>query len=139
MSIGLHCGPRKATNAGPPNRALEPQAILRSVRAIAFAVFAITTLLDMAFAAEKTRDRLVGAGSGSTTIEQALGLAYRNNPQLNAQRSATRATDENVPTALSGYRPRVTGTSSLSGQYLDTLVKAGSTPQTGQVYRKCVG
>src|SRR5262249_59463421 len=128
MSTGLRCSPCKAANYGPANRALEPQAILRSVRTIAFAVFAMTTLLDMALAAERTRDRLVGAGSGSTTIEQALGFAYRNNPQINAQRAATRATDENVPTALAGYRPRVTGTSSLTEQYLDTLTKAGPPP-----------
>ena len=134
MSTGLRCGPCEAANAGPPNRALEPRAILRSVRTIAFAVFAMTTLLDMALAAETTRDRLVGAGSGSTTIEQALGLAYRNNPQLNAQRSATRATDENVPTALSGYRPRVTGTSSLTDQYLNNLTKAGTTPDGTALY-----
>ncbi|MGB8804122.1 MAG: hypothetical protein WCC93_04280, partial [Chthoniobacterales bacterium] len=77
------------------------------------------TLADMTLAVEEARDRLIGTGSGSTTMEQALGFAYRNNPQLNAQRSSTRATDENVPTALAGYRPRVTGTSSLTEQYLD--------------------
>ena len=33
--------------------------------------------------------------------------AYRNNPTLNAQRAALRATDESVPQALSNYRPRV--------------------------------
>ncbi len=60
---------------------------------------------------------------GSTTLEAALALAYFNNPTLNAQRAATRATDENVPTALSGYRPRVTGSSSLTDQYLENLVK----------------
>ena len=60
---------------------------------------------------------------GSTTLEQALEQAYFNNPTLNAQRAATRATDENVPTALAGYRPRVTGTSSLTDQYLENLVK----------------
>jgi len=59
----------------------------------------------------------VGAGRGTGTIEGALVLAYRNNPQFNAQRSATRATDENVPTALAGYRPRVTGTSSLTSTW----------------------
>ena len=48
----------------------------------------------------------VGSGAGAGTIEGALVLAYRNNPQLNAQRSSARATDENVPTALAGYRPR---------------------------------
>ena len=41
----------------------------------------------------------------------ALIQAYQNNPQLNAQRAATRAIDENVPQALAGYRPRVSATS----------------------------
>ena len=39
------------------------------------------------------------------TLEWALVQAYQNNPSLNAQRAALRATDENVPQALSGYRP----------------------------------
>ena len=34
------------------------------------------------------------------TLEQALALAYQNNPQLNSQRAVVRATDENVPQAL---------------------------------------
>jgi outer membrane protein len=42
------------------------------------------------------------------TLESALAQAYRNNPTLNAQRAALRATDEGVPQALAGYRPRVT-------------------------------
>ena len=41
------------------------------------------------------------------TLEGALVLAYQNNPSLNATRAGVRATDENVPQALSGYRPRV--------------------------------
>ena len=41
------------------------------------------------------------------TIEAALVRAYQDNPQLNAQRATVRATDENVPQALSGYRPKV--------------------------------
>ena len=50
--------------------------------------------------------------SGADTLEWALVQAYQNNPSLNAQRAALRATDENVPQALSGYRPKlsVTGT-----------------------------
>ena len=40
------------------------------------------------------------------TIEAALVRAYQNNPQLNAQRAQVRSTDENVPQALSGYRPQ---------------------------------
>lgn len=44
------------------------------------------------------------------TLESALARAYNANPSLNAQRAAARAADENVSSALSGYRPRVTGT-----------------------------
>jgi outer membrane protein len=53
------------------------------------------------------------------TIEAALVRAYQNNPQLNAQRASVRATDENVPQALSGYRPRVAVTASAGTQYTD--------------------
>src|SRR3954454_11777508 len=51
------------------------------------------------------------------TLESALARAYVGNPTLNAQRASTRATDENVPRALSGYRPRVTGTADVGAQY----------------------
>jgi outer membrane protein len=37
----------------------------------------------------------------------ALTKAYQSNPQLNAERARQRATDENVPQALSGYRPQI--------------------------------
>jgi outer membrane protein len=62
------------------------------------------------------------------TIEAALVRAYQNNPQLNAQRAAVRATDENVPQALSGYRPKVALTASAGYQYTDTLSTLGGTP-----------
>src|SRR5262245_35254803 len=68
-------------------------------------------------------DGRVGTGVGYATMEGALVEAYRNNPQLNSQRSATRAVDEGVPTALSGYRPRVTGTASVTENYLENFVK----------------
>ena len=60
------------------------------------------------------------------TLERSLALAYQNNPQLNAQRAATRAADENVGVALSGYRPQVTATAQLGEQYLDSLSKGSS-------------
>ncbi len=44
------------------------------------------------------------------TLEWALVQAYQNNPSLNAQRASLRATDENVPQALSGYRPKLSVT-----------------------------
>src|SRR5712671_290902 len=98
------------------------RAIARGAQIAAFAASAMMAFSVMP-AAEPAVNGRVGAGRGTGTIEGALVLAYRNNPQFNAQRSATRATDENVPTALAGYRPRVTGTSSLTDQYLDTLIK----------------
>src|ERR1700688_3642215 len=61
------------------------------------------------------------------TIEAALVRAYQNNPQLNAQRASVRATDENVPQALSGYRPKVALTASAGYQYTDTLSTFGGT------------
>jgi outer membrane protein len=62
------------------------------------------------------------------TIEAALVRAYQNNPQLNAQRAAVRSTDENVPQALSGYRPKVVVTASGGYQYTDTNTTSGGSP-----------
>ena len=61
------------------------------------------------------------------TIEAALVRAYQNNPQLNAQRAAVRSTDENVPQALSGYRPKVALTASVGYQYTDINSTQGGT------------
>jgi outer membrane protein len=66
------------------------------------------------------------------TLEWALVQAYQNNPQLNSQRAATRALDEGVPQALSGYRPRISATASIGTQFLGTLSKT-NTPG-GPVY-----
>src|ERR1019366_9576186 len=46
-------------------------------------------------------------------LPEALAKAYQSNPQLNAERARQRATDENVPLALAGYRPQIIA--SLSG------------------------
>src|SRR5258708_31452321 len=62
------------------------------------------------------------------TIEAALVRAYQNNPQLNAQRAQVRFTDENVPQALSGYRPKVALTGSAGYQYLDSNSTQGGSP-----------
>jgi outer membrane protein len=59
------------------------------------------------------------------TIEAALVRAYQINPQLNAQRALVRATDEGVPQALSGYRPKVSVSASAGYQYNDSLSTQG--------------
>src|SRR5215471_17693621 len=58
------------------------------------------------------------------TIEAALVRAYQNNPQLNAQRAQVRSTDENVPQALSGYRPTVSLNATAGYQYTDTTTNS---------------
>ena len=66
------------------------------------------------------------------TMRSALVKAYRNNPQLNAQRANARAIDENVPQALSGYRPKLSITSSVGEQYVSLTSKSPS--PSGPVY-----
>src|SRR6185503_5993669 len=61
--------------------------------------------------------------AGADTLKWALTQAYQNNPQLNSQRASVRATDETVPQALSGYRPRITLTATAGEQYLDAQTK----------------
>ncbi|MDO8878044.1 MAG: TolC family outer membrane protein [Pseudolabrys sp.] len=61
------------------------------------------------------------------TLDSALVQAYQNNPTLNAQRASVRATDENVPQALSGYRPRISVTASGGEQSLSSTTKVTST------------
>ena len=70
---------------------------------------------------------VLGAASpaGAETLESALAQAYRNNPTLNAQRAALRATDESVPQALANYRPRVTGTFDSGYQHFESISTSG--------------
>ncbi len=69
------------------------------------------------------------------TLESALMQAYQNNPTLNSQRASVRATDEGVPQALSGYRPKVTITGFGGEQSLSNTAKVGGfTPGTQTSY-----
>ncbi|MGJ5135511.1 TolC family outer membrane protein [Bradyrhizobium oligotrophicum] len=72
------------------------------------------------FGVGKMRVRRIGLGltlAGSLVVvcsparaedlAAALAKAYQTNPALNAERARQRATDENVPQALAGYRPQL--------------------------------
>jgi outer membrane protein len=52
----------------------------------------------------------------SQSLQEALALAYSNNPTLQAARAQLRAVDENVPQALAGWRPTVQFTGSAGQQ-----------------------
>ena len=60
-------------------------------------------------------------GAAADTLEWALVQAYQNNPSLNAQRASLRSMDENVPQALSGYRPKLAVTGNGGYDYASTL------------------
>ena len=53
-----------------------------------------------------------GSPASAQTLTEAFAYTYNNNPQILAQRALLRATDEQVPQALSNWRPTVT----LTGQ-----------------------
>lgn len=83
------------------------------------------TLAAYAFAAVVAGAPLAGP-SRAETLLSALALAYQTNPQLNAQRAALRATDETVPQALSGYRPRVSINSNFGAEYTSATTRVGT-------------
>jgi len=57
--------------------------------------------------------------AAAQSLEEALASAYRSNPELLAQRAALRAVDEQVPRAMSQWRPtvQVTGNTGFARDY----------------------
>ncbi|CDX25745.1 Outer membrane efflux protein BepC [Mesorhizobium plurifarium] len=69
--------------------------------------------------------------ASAETITGALAKAYQYNSQLNAARAGVRVTDEGVAIAKSGWRPTVTGSSSIDytsthGQGITRNITTGS-------------
>jgi outer membrane protein len=67
-------------------------------------------LYTIVFASAFSLSSLLALPSQAETLEEALALAYQNNPGLQAERAKLRATDEQVSQALSGWRPDVSAT-----------------------------
>jgi outer membrane protein len=65
---------------------------------------------------------MAGLPAAAQTLENALAAAYRNNPTLLAQRAKLRSTDEQVPQALSNWRPTVEVTASTGLNRVDSNV-----------------
>jgi len=63
---------------------------------------------------------LVGGPARAETLLEALSAAYKFNPRLDAARATLRATDEEVPRALAGYKPSVTGSADTSFRHITT-------------------
>jgi outer membrane protein len=62
------------------------------------------------------------ASAWAESISEALAKAYQSNPQLNAERARQRATDENLPQALAGYRPQIVASLSYGLQAVRNLL-----------------
>src|SRR5882762_3816294 len=104
-----------------------PNTVGRGVIAFAAGMAVVGIWLASASAQDMPVQRRGAVPAGTTTMNTALVQSYTNNPQLNAQRTATRAVDENVAIALGGYRPRVTATGSLTETHIETLTRQGPT------------
>ncbi|MGJ4891190.1 TolC family outer membrane protein [Bradyrhizobium sp. HKCCYLS3077] len=71
-------------------------------------------------------------------LAAALVKAYQTNPALNAERARQRATDENVPQALAGYRPQLVASLSSGLQAVRNLLP-GNTVQTATLKPWTIG
>lgn len=99
-----------------------PRSFARSFRPFVTALCIGTAITSLPILAGALR---------AETLDGALARAYGAHPSLNAQRASLRATDEGVPQARSGYRPRVNATADVGLQYLDSrLPGRASTNET---------
>src|SRR5579872_218964 len=72
-------------------------------------------------------------GARAETLSEALSETYRSNPQLLSERAVVRATDEQVPQALSGWRPTVQATGSIGYQQITNQPASPISPNSSSV------
>lgn len=78
------------------------------------------------------------ATAWAEALPEALVKAYQTNPQINAERARQRATDENVPQALAGYRPQIVASLSAGLQAVRNLLP-DNTIQTARLKPWTIG
>lgn len=61
---------------------------------------------------------LCASSAAAEPLAAALARTYRGNPQLSAERARQRSDDENVPRALSGFRPNINAQAQFGPTYL---------------------
>ena len=74
---------------------------------------------------------LVCGPASADTLAAAVASAYETNPELNAQRAAVRAIDEQVPQALAPGRPQIGARLSFDQAGLDAFTDNGRTYSAG--------
>lgn len=70
---------------------------------------------------------LAATPASAQTLTEAFAYTYNNNPQILAQRALLRATDEQVPQALSNWRPTVTLTGTAGFERAGIAARGSST------------
>ena len=94
----------------PDNRCLGPMCLYPAAeRAVGVSVRRVANLASIAGVIVV----LTAVSTPAQTLTDALAEAYNTNPQLLAQRALLRSTDEQVPQALSFWRPQVTFTGQI--------------------------
>jgi outer membrane protein len=69
--------------------------------------------------------------ASAQTLQDALVQAYQSNPQLQSERANLRATDENVPQALSNWRPTVSLSASQGYNHIDSTTRQSANEISG--------
>lgn len=68
---------------------------------------------------------LLARPAAADTLIEAMSIAYQGNPNILAARSALRAIDEEVPQALSGWRPTLTVNGSMTNNRNENQIFSG--------------
>jgi outer membrane protein len=68
------------------------------------------------------------------TLREALAIAYQTNPRLDAERARLRSTDEDVPRAKSGFRPRASLDADIGRQQITTKPTTAATQTDGNTW-----
>jgi TolC family type I secretion outer membrane protein len=69
---------------------------------------------------------LTPTSADAETLADALAAAYANNPTMQAARAQLRQTDEQVPQALSNWRPTVSIDGQIGAAWEDTVIDGGN-------------
>lgn len=69
----------------------------------------------------------LGTSAFAESLYDSLAMAYSTNATIRADRARQRGTDEQVPQALSGWRPTVSASASAARQWSDTSVSDETT------------
>lgn len=75
------------------------------------------------------------APASAESLMDALAHAYRDNPELAAERARLRATDENLPQALAGWRPNLSADGSVARTHTKNDLSSGGSASSNLTTR----